>query len=97
MQKTLARGIVALAIAAGSVAGTATATAGPGLPLEPAAPTARPQSVAGPSTGSALGDEGSGSALTGPVSSGSAEAAGSLFMLLGALFGVPSQCPPICH
>ncbi|MEU4317076.1 hypothetical protein [Nocardia sp. NPDC024068] len=55
------------------------------------------QPVNGNSTGSALGHEGSGSALTGPMSSGSAQAAGSLFMLLGVLFGNPGCDPLLCN
>ena len=87
MQRTFARGLVAVAIAAGSVAGIGTATAGPGLPVEPAAPTAEPQAVNGDSTGSAVGHEPSGSSATGPLSSGSAEALVGVLGLLGGLFG----------
>lgn len=91
MQKTLVGGIAALAIAAGSVAGTGTAA---GLPLEVASPAA-PRTVQGDSTGSGVGHGPSGSSLSGPVSSGSAEAAASLFVLLGAIFGDPNPCAPL--
>lgn len=93
MQKTLVGGIAALAIAAGSVAGTGTAAAA-GLPLEVATPAA-PRTVQGDSTGSGVGHGPSGSSLSGPVSSGSAEAAASLFVLLGAIFGDPNPCAPL--
>lgn len=92
MQKTLVGGIAALAIAAGSAAGAGTAAA-TGLPLEAASPAA-PRTVQGDSSGSGVGGP-SGSSLSGPISSGSAEAAASLFVLLGAIFGDPNPCAPL--
>lgn len=82
MQKILVGGIAALAIAAGSAAGAGTAAAA-GLPLE----AATPHTVQGHSTGTAVGDDSSGSSMSGPVSSGSAGVAGALIVGLAELLG----------
>ncbi|NUP29298.1 MAG: hypothetical protein HOQ44_21855 [Nocardia sp.] len=82
MQKVLVGGIAALTIAAGSVTGAGTAAAA-GLPLDAAAP----RTVQDASTGSAAGHGPSGSSLGGPISSGSAQAAASVFLILGYIFG----------
>ncbi|WP_156426145.1 hypothetical protein [Nocardia jinanensis] len=91
MQKALVGSIAALAIAAGSVTAAGTATAS-GLPLD----TTTPHTVQDASTGSGVGHQPSGSSLGGPISSGSAEAAGSLIALLGIIFGDPRPCPVLC-
>ncbi|WP_063036982.1 hypothetical protein [Nocardia grenadensis] len=90
MQKTLIGGIAALAIAAGSVAGAGTAAAA-GLPLEAAAPAA-PRMVQGDSSGSGVGHQPSGSSLSGPISTGSAQVLGTLITGLAALLG--GNLPP---
>jgi hypothetical protein len=89
MQRVLASGALAAALALGSVTGAATAAA-TGLPLEPAA--SAPRSVNDNSTGSAFGHEPSGSALTGPVSTGSAELLTKFF----TTFSGDPNCPTLC-
>lgn len=90
MQKIFVGSIAALAITAGSVTGAGTAAAA-GLPLDAAAP----RTVQGASSGSGFGHQPSGSSLSGPISSGSAEAAASIFVLIGAIFGNPNPCAPL--
>ncbi|WP_063061804.1 hypothetical protein [Nocardia sienata] len=93
MQKTLVGSIAALAIAAGSMTGAGTAAAA-GLPLEATAPTA-PRTVQGDSTGSGVGHGPSGSSLSGPISSGSAEVLGTLITGLAAILGGNPSVPPL--
>lgn len=90
MQKTFVGSIAALTIAAGSVTGAGTAAAA-GLPLDAAAP----RTVQDASTGSAAGHESSGSSLSGPISSGSAEVFGSLLLGLAAILGGNPSGPPL--
>ncbi|NKY34433.1 hypothetical protein HGA13_15330 [Nocardia speluncae] len=72
MKRVLVSGVFAAALTLGSVTGVAAAA--PGLPLESAAPAVTdPQPVNAPSSGSGFMHEPSGSAFSGPVSSGSAE------------------------
>lgn len=96
MRRALVSSAFAAAVALGSVAGAATASAGTGIPLEAfsgdSAPAPKP--VQGPgNTQSAIGHGPSGSALTGPVSSGSAEAMGYLFGLVHTFSG-GNPCEP---
>lgn len=96
MKRVLVSGLFAAAVTLGSVTGVATAA--PGLPLEPAAPAASaPQPVNAPSSGSGFLHEPSGSAFSGPISSGSAEVLSHMFNLIGTLSADPctAGCLPL--
>ncbi|MFI1464775.1 hypothetical protein [Nocardia carnea] len=94
MKRVLVSGVFAAALTLGSITGVAAAA--PGLPLEPAAPAVpAPQPVNDTSSGSGFMHEPSGSALSGPVSSGSAEVLSLMFNLVGTFSADP--CGPGCQ
>lgn len=98
MRRVLFTGFCVAAATFGSAAGTATAAPGAGLPLEPFTTDSvpAPKSVQAPADSmSAFGHDASGSALTGPISTGSSEVfAGVLGLLASLSGGTPSTCPP---
>ncbi|MGI5222956.1 hypothetical protein [Nocardia sp. CA-290969] len=95
MRRVLFSGFCVAAAAFGSVAGTAAAAPGTGLPLEPFTTESvpAPKSVQAPGTSmSGFGHESSGSAIIGPISTGSAEALTGLLSVIVTLSGGPT-CP----
>ncbi|WP_459548059.1 hypothetical protein [Nocardia sp. X0981] len=94
MQRILVSGAIAAAILFGPVTGIGTAAPGTGLPLEPLTGDSVPRPVlsSGDTTGSAYGQGSSGSALTGPVDSGSSS---PIIPLYSTLSGAGAPCRPI--